>query len=140
MNNEQGGRILLQPALEATHWGRHQMFYNQPDSQSVEDIYRMFHAWNDDLKLGQWYNRLSGNDGSSPSLIPSSEETAWTTAEDLRQAIKIAFRTDYGVDSKTMHEWAIRAIQVSQALPRIVSELNHSYNNQCLTCFDRANC
>jgi hypothetical protein len=89
------------------------MFY-QFDSQSLGDMFRLLHTWNDDMD--DWYHGIVGKN-SSEMLPPMTSETVWTSVSDLKKAIRAAFRTDYGVDPTTMHRWAIRAIQVWYADP-----------------------
>eukprot|EP00980_Cylindrotheca_fusiformis_P026455 scaffold16189_cov125-Cylindrotheca_fusiformis.AAC.11 len=102
--------ILLQPPIEATHWGRHMMF-RLPDSSEVtnaEELFRLFHFWNDDTN--EWYFSVVGESGHR--VPPLLSETCWTTAENLKNAIR-TFKTDYdGANSTTLTRLAIRALQI----------------------------
>lgn len=105
-------QILLQPAIEPTHWGRHVMFFLPESSQAtdVEELFRLFHTWNDDTD--DWYLSVVGKSGGK--LPPMVTETCWTTPENLQQAIRVAFKSEYGSDATTLTKWAIRAAQVLQ--------------------------
>lgn len=103
--------ILLQPPLEATHWGRHMMFYLpdlSPHAQ-VEELYRLFYFWNENDDFDDWYYTVIGKSGTE--LPPMTSETCWTTQQALKQAIRNAFKMKYDVDSTTLTKWAIRAVQ-----------------------------
>jgi ApaG protein len=102
--------ILLQPPIEATHWGRHMMFYLPESSKAsnIEQMFRLFYTWNDDVE--KWYYDVVGD--TSHELPPMTSETCWTTPENLQEAIRLAFRTEYSTDATTLTKWSILALQV----------------------------
>lgn len=101
--------ILLQQNLEATDWGRHILFSSPLSNgdSSINEVFRVFHAWHDDAIIDNWYSAVTGKPKSN--LCPSS---CWTSKEDLQLAIRKAFSSEYngGVDTTRI------AILANQAL------------------------
>lgn len=112
--------ILLQQELKAPDWGHHSIF-TPPSPTMVEELYRLFYVYNDPTddaafaptSIDDWYFNVVGK-VSDEDMPPMTTFTCWTSPEQLRYAIRAAFRLNYDLDAPILHKWAIRAIQILQ--------------------------
>lgn len=133
--------VLLQTNLSASDWGRHSIFTPPASGDVVNDVYRLFYLWNEELDDDEEYDRLTylptledwyyqvqkvsqdpgergeGEVQSTRIRFPFIT-SGWTTPEQVAMAIQHAFRCDYSkqllVDDSTIakfHAWCIQAIR-----------------------------
>jgi len=115
--------VLLQPELNAKHWGRHVVF-KPPSSTSVEELLRLFYVLNDGEDDGveirkapsidDWYYNVVGRYRIEAELPPMTSLTCWTSTGQIQQAIRTAFRASFDArhdQISDLHFWAIRAVQ-----------------------------
>lgn len=116
--------ILIQPELEARDWGKH-LIYKPPSPTMVEELFRLFYVMNDDAdhatmsdspSIDDWYYQVLDKK-TELTLPPMTAMSCWTSAGQLQQAIRTAFRVTSTSDQKNtanLHTWAIRAVQLLQ--------------------------
>ena len=101
--------ILLQRPIDEKDWGRHTMFRMPSLPTNVNEILQLFASWNDELN--EWYLDVSKN-AKIPTRMSGS---CWTTTANLQEAIRNAFRAEYGLKSNILTKIAILATaQISQ--------------------------
>lgn len=105
-------RILVQPLLQASDWGRYTLF--EPTlSTDVSILLRFFYVLNDtedDLAIDNWYAGVVGIQQNTewPQLTSMA---FWTTRSQIHEAVRIAFKRT-SENSANARRWAIKATQI----------------------------